>query len=150
MSVPVLPRYHRAAAIQLEPLPDTDSLDPFAPDGTISNVAGTLYQISGGEWSLWGGDGGRPYVVETKTASFVDDGADVYLVYNSADVTAELPDASQNPSGTMRVIKKTSNNAFTVTVVTIGETIDDQDYYILEAYMDSVTVVSDGTLWSVI
>lgn len=71
-------------------------------------------------------------------------------VNNSSDVAINLPAASTCP-GRIFIIKKVSNNAFTVTITGSGaETIDGSNTNVISAFNASVMIQCDGTTWSVL
>lgn len=68
-------------------------------------------------------------------------------VNNTTDITVSLPAASTCP-GRIYVIKKTSNNANTVTIdPNASETIDGNASMIISEQWKLITVVSDGNNW---
>jgi hypothetical protein len=71
-------------------------------------------------------------------------------VNNSADVVVNLPAAS-GCTGRIYVVKKISNNAFTVTVTAAGsDVIDGSATDVISAFNVAKTYQSDGTTWSIL
>lgn len=77
-------------------------------------------------------------------------GATNYSVYcnNTANITINLP-AAATCSGRIYVIKKISNNAFTISVdPNASENIEGSSTpYSITTYLQSITIQSDGTQW---
>lgn len=154
MSVPVLPRYSRATAIQFAPLADTGELDPFAPNGSWCLVSpGVWYVKLGGTWALASAASFGKLAVSTKTGTFTAvDSVDAYFcTTSSAGYTVNLPTAV-GIAGKQYVIKKAESNATrSITIDAAGtETIDGALTYVLAGAYESVTLVSDGANWQVV
>lgn len=90
----------------------------------------------------------REHTTTTVTGDYTVLSTDLYInVNNTADCIITLPAAqSSPPTGNLFYIKKTINNAFTVTIVVAGgtQTIDGGANYILIALNNSVQVHDDG------
>jgi hypothetical protein len=90
------------------------------------------------------------YKVSTITSSTtLDDTYNVVLCNNGA-YTVTLPSASAN-AGRVYQIKNIDAQGDDITIDGNGsETIDGDTTYVLSAYKNSITIVSDGTNWNVI
>jgi hypothetical protein len=90
------------------------------------------------------------YKVNTITSATTLDNTYNVVLCNNGAYTVTLPSASAN-AGRVYQIKNIDAQGDDITIDGNGaETIDGDTTYVLSAYKNSITIVSDGTNWNVI
>ena len=100
--------------------------------------------------SIFEVQGSVGYKVSTITSATTLDNTYHVVLCNNGVYTVTLPSASAN-AGRVYQIKNIDVQGDDITIDGNGsETIDGDTTYVLSAYKNSITIVSDGTNWNVI